>query len=224
MDTSTSHLHPNEGPQRLAVTVNSTTLYLTDPIPTGQQILEEAGFLPADEHVLIRLIRHGTRSVGLDEAVTLEGTEVEVFAAFRTDRIFLFTIDGRGYEWGTPSISEPKLREISGIDNEQALALEREGDDLDLNEDSEVVLANAGTEHFRTHKRFVTVSVNGEPKTIPRGTYTTEELICLLEVEPGYLLDLMDQQGQLVLLKPKQKIKVCEGMKFVSQVPCGGSS
>jgi len=56
------------------------------------------------------------------------------------------------------------------------------------------------------------------------GTYTTEELVRVLGVEPGYVLNIVNPHGQLEPLKPGQKIRVKKGMKFVSQVPCGGSS
>ena len=61
-------------------------------------------------------------------------------------------------------------------------------------------------------------------KTIPRGTYTTEQLIQVLGVEAGYLLNLVNRNGQLVTLRPGETTKVRKGMKFISQVPCGGSS
>ena len=83
----------------------------------------------------------------------------------------------------------------------------------------------AGTEHLRIGKRLVTVYLDNEvEKRIPSGTYTTEELISVLGVEAGYLLNVLDPQGKLVLLEPKQKTTVREGMNFFSQVPCGGSS
>jgi len=206
-------------------TVNDKRVALHDPMPDGGQILAEAGFLPADEHVLIHLIRHGTRSIGLDETVDLRKPGVEAFQAFKSDRLFRFTIDGRGYEWGAPTISEPTLREIADVDEDHVLVLEREdAEDRILGPDDRVKLSDAGTERLRTRKRLVTVCIDGTEKKIPAGVYTTEQLMGVLGVEPGYLLNLVNAEGQLELLKPNAKLRVKDGMKFFSQVPCGGSS
>lgn len=210
--------------RELTVTVNAVSHRLADPVPTGEQILEAAGFLPASDHVLIQILRHGTRSIGLEEEVDLRTSGTEVFMAFRSDRIFRFTIDERGYEWGATTISEPELRGLAGVDGDHLLVLQRDGDDIDLDSDAVVVLSDNGTEHLRSSKRFVTVSIDGTEKTIRRGAYTTEELIEILGVEAGYLLNVVNPQGQLVTLRPGERVRVREGMKFFSQVPCGGSS
>lgn len=76
----------------------------------------------------------------------------------------------------------------------------------------------------KTHdEKLVKVFLDNAEKEIPRGVYTTEELIAVLKVEPGYLLNLADTDG-LTTLKPHQHIHVKDGMRFFSQVPGGGSS
>lgn len=209
---------------KFLTTVNDVEIRLTDPVPDGRQILSEARFLPAGEHVLIQLLRHGARSVGLDEAVDLRQKGTEAFRAFKSDRVFQFTINSRGYEWGDVKITEPELRRIADVDEDDVLVLERDGEDIDLGADDIVGFSDAGTEHLRTAKRFVTVYLDGAEKRIPRGTYTMEELIRLLGVEVGYLLNVVNAQGQLVPLQPGQTIRVKDRIKFFTQVPCGGSS
>jgi hypothetical protein len=46
----------------------------------------------------------------------------------------------------------------------------------------------------------------------------------MFPIEAGYLLNLKTEDGELVTLKPGQKILVKNGMHFYSQVPGGGSS
>lgn len=210
---------------QFAATVNNKLATFDDPVPDGRQILAEAGFVPADEHVLIQLVRRGTRSIGLDEAVDLRKPGIEAFRVFKSDRLFRFTIDGRGYEWGAAAISEPTLREIADVEQDHVLVLEREdAEDRVLGPDDRVKLSDAGTERLRTRKRLVTVCIDGTEKKIPAGIYTTERLMEVLGVEPGYLLNVVNAEGQLELLKPDAKLRVMDGMKFFSQVPCGGSS
>jgi hypothetical protein len=45
----------------------------------------------------------------------------------------------------------------------------------------------------------------------------------LLQVPPGYLLNLATEAG-LEPLKPEQRVRVKDGMRFFTQVPAGGSS
>jgi hypothetical protein len=81
-----------------------------------------------------------------------------------------------------------------------------------------------GTEHLHTGKRLVTVFFENEPREIARGVYTTEQLKQLFGVQEGYVLEVINDEGQLTPLKPTAKLRVEEGMKFFEQVPCGGSS
>jgi len=210
---------------RFAAIVDDVQVIFEDPVLDGRQILAEAGFVPADEHVLIRLVRRGTRSIGLDEAVDLREPGIEAFRAFKSDRLFRFTVDGRGYEWGAPTICESTLRELANVDENHVLALEREdAEDRALGPTDRVKLGDAGTERLRTRARLVTVCIDGTEKKIPAGVYTTGQLMEVLGVEPGYLLNVINAEGQLELLKPESKLRVTDGMRFFSQVPCGGSA
>ena len=114
------------------ITVNDVEVKLADPVPVGGQILGESGFLPAEDHVLIQLLCHGTRSVGLDEPVDLREKGSEAFRAFESDRIFRFTIDGRGYEWGAAKITDAELRLVAGVCDDEVLVLVRDGKDTTL--------------------------------------------------------------------------------------------
>ena len=209
----------------VGVSINGLQVDVDDPIATGRQVLSAGGFDPASEHVLIRLLPHGSQSVGLDERIDLRHSGPFLFRAFESDRTYNFTLDERGYEWGAPAITEAELRQIGSVPDEKVIVLERKNEpDLELEADDEVRLDKAGTEHLKTKMGLVPVSIDGVEKNIPRGVYTTEELLAVLGVEPGYVLDMVNADGHLEALKPGQKIRVKKGMKFISQVPCGGSS
>ncbi|MBN9248191.1 MAG: multiubiquitin domain-containing protein [Hyphomicrobium sp.] len=208
----------------VAITINNQQLEVSDPFEIGRQILSAGGFDPAPDHILIRILRHGAVVVGLDEEVDLRKGGPFVFKAFESDRSYNFTIDDRGYVWGAPTITEEELREITGLDDDKVFVLERTNKpDLDIESDDVVHLDKGGTEHLHTRKGMVTVWIDDTEKQIPRGVYTTEQLIEVLGVQPGYVLDVI-KDGQLVSLKPGDKIRVKKDMHFVSQVPCGGSS
>ena len=205
-------------------TVNDVTVKFSDATPKGERILDKADFKPVSEYVLIQLMRRGTRSIGLDEAVDLTAPGTEAFRAFKSDRIFRFTLNDHGYEWGVAKIPEPELRVIGHVRDDEVIVLERDGADIDLKPGDVLDLGHAGTEHLHTEKKLVTVYFENEPREIARGTYTTEQLKKLFGVQEGYVLEVIDEEGNLTPLKPGKTTRVKDGMKFFQQVPCGGSS
>ena len=212
------------GDEKFLISVNDIQLQLVEPVLIGGQILDKAGFQPARDYVLIQLLLPGALSVGLDEPVDLRQEGAQTFRAFKSDRLFRFTISDKGYEWGIAKITEPELRRIAVVDGDGILVLERDGKAIDLAADDIVELGDTGTERLRV-VMLVTVYLNNEvEKKIPSGAYKTEELIRVLGVEDGYLLNVLDEQGKLDPLQPGQTIQVKSGMKFYSQVPAGGSS
>lgn len=215
--------HP--GPDgKFFTTVNGIEVRFSDATPKGERILDKAGFSPVGDHLLIQLMRHSSRSIGLDETVDLTAPGTEEFRAFKTDRILRFTLNDHGFEWGAAKITEPELRLIGHVPDDHIIVLERDGDDLELKLSDALDLASAGTEHLYTEKRLITVFFENDPREIARGVYTTEQLKQLFRVQEGYILEFIDREGNLTPLKPNAKLRVKEGMRFFEQVPCGASS
>lgn len=146
--------------------VNEREGSFADPVPLGRQILTAAQYVPADEHVLIRLLGARTQSVGLDEEVDLTAPSKERFRAFHSDRVFFFTVNGVGFEWGEALIPEVVLREIADVPADQELVLERcDEPDLVLKNGVHVSLSSKGTERLRTAPRLelhLTITYNGQ--------------------------------------------------------------
>ena len=224
MDASKDNGVTVGGDGKFVISVDDVQLQLAEPVLDGGRILDKAGFRPAEDYVLIQLLLPGTCSVGLDESIDLRDDGSEAFRAFKSDRIFRFTIDDRGYEWGVAKITEPELRRIAVVDDDRTLVLERDGKAIELAADDIVEIGETGTERLRVVE-LVTVTLNNEvEKKIPSGAYKTEKLIRVLGVEAGYVLDVLDDQGKLDPLQPGQTIQVKAGMKFFSHVPAGGSA
>ncbi len=205
------------------IKVNDVESSVAGRVLDGRKILAATGFRPVEDHVLIQLLFPGTRSVGLDEPVDLSRSPRNVFRAFKSDRIFRFTVNDRGYEWGAAEISQRELRAVAVVDPDGTLVLEREGDTVPLPADGILKLGDAGTEHLHVVE-LVTVYLNDDvEKKIRGGNYKTEDLADVLGVEPGYVLDVLED-GQLKPLEQGQTTEVRDGMKFYSHVPAGGSS
>lgn len=224
-ETEKPHSHPPGGFQILMEDDDMvlTPIIIEQPNPTGLQILEAAGCAPPEDHALIQLLRPGTRLIGLDDQVSLREQEEHVFRAFRGGEVFLLTVDGHGYEWGAPEIREVALRNVAEVPEEMVFVLNDGDREREVKDGETVRLSHTGVEHLHTRPRMVTVTLDGEEKTIPAGVYTTEELLNILGVEPGYLLNVM-RADQLITLRPNERVHVKDGMIFISQVPGGASS
>lgn len=216
---------PNSERTSANVTVNGKRIKLDDAIVDARKILHKAGFDPASDHVLIQLMRPGSISRGLDEDIDLSKPGSYKFRAFAFDRVLNFTVDERGYEWGAAKISVAELYEITGVDKDKLFILERDDEpDEILEESGELDLVARGVEHVRTGKRRVSVTYNHDPFELDRRVYTTEELIAVFAVTSGYVLDLISPTGEFRELKPGARLKVRNGMEFVSHAPSGQSS
>lgn len=204
--------------------VNGITVKFKDAVQRGEHILKKAEFEPPDDYVLIQLQNHASRSIEFDETVDLTAPGTETFRAFKSDRIFRYTLNGHGYEWGESKISVVDIREIGSVHADEVVVLEKDGEDIDFPADAVVDLGEAGTEHLHTEKKLITVYFENKPREIKRGVYTTEELKSMFDVQAGYILEYIAHNGELTPLKPGQKLRVKDQMKFFEQVPCGASS
>lgn len=214
------------GKKTYDVTVNGKRLESRDQLVRGRELLQLAEFDPASDHVLIQLTKPGSKSIGLDEEVDLSGKGREEFMAFGSDRIFTFTVDERGYEWGAGTISEPELRAIAAVAGDKVLILEREErPDKVLDAEATVNLAGKGTERLRTGKRLVTVFYGDDLSfELERRVYTGAELAGIFGVPENYKLDLVKGDSSFDEIADDEKVKIRDGMRFVSHPPCGQSS
>ena len=211
--------------ERYPFTVNGIEHVSHDAKRDGRQLLQATGFTPPSDHVLIQLTHPGSKVIGLDEEIDLSARGHEQFWVFLADREFNFTVDEVGYVWGAPTIFEEPLRAITATPPDKELVLERaDGDDEVIRPGTSVDLGARGTEHIYTEKRLVTVYYKDDPFELERGRYTGAQLSMEFSVPSGYVLDLVEPDGNFKEIKPTDSVKVREGMHFVSHPPCGQSS
>ena len=133
---------------------------LSDPVPTGRQILQAAGSRPADEYSVYAILTSGEfEDLRLDETYDLRGRGAERFVIFQTDRAFKFTIDDRQLEWGKPSISGRVLKALAGVPPETYdvyLEVRGGGQDILIRDGDLIDLGKPGIERFITLIRDTT--------------------------------------------------------------------
>ena len=202
-------------------------LDLHDPRVTGDQIAQGAGYRSSDEIIVLQQLSDGgIESIRAEEVVDLAAPGVERFFVMVADCTYRLLVDSLKLEWPRASLSAGTIRKLALKDETFEVVQELElVPDRVLGEDEFVTLQGTGTERFKTRPiaQTVTVYYGEEPFILPKGKYTTEQLIERFRVEAGYLLDLIEN-GKLVELKPGEHLEVKTGMRFTSHPPRGQSS
>ncbi|QUP53382.1 hypothetical protein GO998_06185 [Ralstonia syzygii] len=157
---------------------------VTDPVPTGRQILAAAGLDDRDDFTLCAILASGAfEDVSLDETFDLRGQGAERFVAFRTDRDFKLTLNGRQLIWGQPTIPGEALYVLSGMGEDQAVFLDvRGGTDRLVEREDRIDLTESGVEHFITAPRPVkgyVIVVNSREEPVPDKRVTFEQVVQL---------------------------------------------
>lgn len=147
----------------VTVTVNDQTYQLGDLSPIGRQILSTAGLNPQTDYALVQLRNDGSiEELGPDERVHLTSLEGGLrFFAWKTDRLFYFTLDDRKFPW-TEEISEKTLRDICRVPADKAIWIARQGTpDQQLQPGAHISLKGDGIERLYTKARLWKLDVQG---------------------------------------------------------------
>lgn len=195
---------------------------------TGRQIAHEAGFRPTDTAIVLQQLKDGgMEEVRLEELVDLKVSGAERFFVMNGDRTFRLIVDGLRLEWPREKLTGEAIRKLAcRSDQFEVVQQLSDAPDHVLEADEVVSLTGEGTETFTTlpAKNLITVYYGEHPHEMPRGLYTTEQLRQEFKVEGGYLLAIVSADGTFEELEQGQKVRLKNGMKFVSYAPCGQSS
>lgn len=169
--------------------------------PTGRQILELFDRVPADEHVLFYMPRHGKLdAIDLDETLDLREHGPERFFAFRTDRVLNFVANGQRYAWGTAAISVELIRLLSRIPDDETLFLERkEAPDQELHDGDVVQLGDSELERVTSKKKSWKLNVQGVLLTMSSPFVIVKDALAQAGFDPN--------AGWIAILKRKGEPK-----------------
>ena len=195
---------------------------------TGAQVAMSVGKHPVEDFVVLRHLKTG-------ELETLRPTETSELDKSKVNRFFVleggvthrFFVEGLAMEWPRKKLIASQIKFLAGAGDELALILERPGLDQIFDDDDEVNIGGDEVERFklRKHKKTVTVISGGAVEfERERRVYTTEELMSVFGVPPGYKLDIIGSDGVFREMAPGERLKVKDGMEFASHPPVGQSS
>lgn len=155
--------------------LNAKDVHLTDPVPTGRQIIKAAGKHPVDDYAVLAWMPDNVlRPLHLDETFDLRHHGVERILVAPSDTLYRFFIDGQDQEWPVRGITGVVLKTLAGVDPAAfEVFLVIPGDDDIRVEDHELFdLARKGVEHFQTVKRKAPAEHGITLKVVVNGTET----------------------------------------------------
>ncbi|MBZ0146626.1 MAG: multiubiquitin domain-containing protein [Pseudorhodoplanes sp.] len=126
---------------------------LTDPVPTGRQVIEAAGFKQVEEYIVLQwLPGNMLEELRLDETCNLRERGVERFIVAKSDRTFRFEIDSQRQEWPAPTVTREVLLALAGQDPALFSVWQEFKDkkDVEIVAGKPAELTPAGTERFYT--------------------------------------------------------------------------
>jgi hypothetical protein len=193
---------------------------------SGAKIVEADGKTPPDQFIVLRqLPTRELQSMRPDQIVELQADGSSRFFVIKGDRTYRFEVDKLDFEWPRESLVGGRIKQLVGRGEDFELLLERRGEAKVIADDELVHFGQEGIEQLRTRERphLITVYYGGddEPFDLPRGKYTTEKLIEIFHVPGGYVLDLVEEDGNFRELEPDKSLLIKEGMHFVSHLPVG---
>ena len=194
------------------------TLKLADPMPTGRQVIEGAGFRPAEQYLLFELCHgHQPIELELDQTTDIEGhpKETKRFLIFKSDRSWRGVIDGNRFEWGAGDIYGRVLKHLAGVNPEtHGVWLERRGEpDRLIADDEKASLSSAAVERFYTAK-LIQICIEGTLFPWEGETITTEEIAQLGGWDVSIGVIEVDADENERNLKPGETIKLEPGLSF----------
>jgi hypothetical protein len=158
-------MHGTSGFQLLVAgtDLNFRPIQLSDPTPTGRQIIEASGGHPASEFIVLQWLA----DLDLEEIDDAETTDlrkpgVERFIVAKSDRTFRFEIDERKHEWPDRHISREVLLALAGQDKNKFTVWQelRERPDTEVVDGQPADLGEKGTERFYTVMKHTTEGGN----------------------------------------------------------------
>lgn len=181
--------------------VDGAAIKTNDAVLSGRQIRESAGLSPASDYILIKVGEGSGQSIGLDETIDLRINEQPSFISFCSDRVYHFTVNERGFEWGADKITVSDLRKYADISDSETLFLERiDAPDKQLTNDGSIQLASKGVERISSRKPFWKLNVQGVLLTLTTPMVVVKDALAQAGFDPD--------KGWIAILKRKGEAKL----------------
>lgn len=201
-------------------------IVLSDPVPTGREIISAAGHRDVDKFIVLQQLPSGDlEELRLNEHTDLRKSGIEKFIVVRSDRSFRLVLDSERQEWPAELINGLTLKRLGGKKfDEVSVFLEgTEEADREVEDEEFVDLAQPGVErfYFRALEREVVISVNDKPVRISRGVHTGKEIKEAaiaqgLRINLDFVLSLHENSGGARIIGNQDKVRVKNGQRYTA--------
>lgn len=193
----------------------------------GKDVAELAGVPDPDAVQVLRHLDTGElESIRPTEELTLDHRGVTRFFVIEGGESYHFKVGDLSMEWPRATLAGAQIKVLAKAGEDQDLFHLSEAGEALLEDEDVVTFAAAGVERFalKKAKKTVTVTFNDIEFELERRRWTTEQLTAVFKPKPGYVLDLIEDDGEFRELKPGESLKIRDGMAFTAHPPCGHSS
>lgn len=123
---------------------------VSDPVPSGRQVLEAAGVRDPEAFTLVALLATGAmEDIRLGETYDLRARGTERVIAFRTDVLYRAFLRGQDLMWGRQDIRGEELYQLAALSEDEALYRDVPGGtDIFITPETSIDLATPGVERF----------------------------------------------------------------------------
>jgi hypothetical protein len=198
----------------------------TDQFKNGAALKIERG-IPLDTDLYLSIDKpYEDELISNEKDVNLARPSTEYFFVKKKLKL---KIQDTVYDWYKQWITRAEIIIVGKLDQnaEIFLANERPWVDMLVTSTSVIDLARPGVEHFYVKDAdlgcLVTISVNGKPFNIKRGSYTGSKIKEIAGIAPGYLLN-EEVGGELNPVADHAQVLIKGGEVFFSCPPDGASS
>lgn len=199
---------------------------LTDPVPTGRQIIEAYSSGDAVEFIVLQWFPNGAlEELHLDEETDLRATGIERFIVARSDRTFRFEVEGRRHEWPCAAITGATIKQLAGVDVDDfdVYLARRDEPDLELDDHDAANLSLAGVERFslRPRPREIEIFVNNRTVKIARGLHTGLEIKEAaiaqgVPIQTDFVLSIEKPNGDTKVIGNSDQVRVHRRDRFIA--------
>ena len=212
-----------KGPYRIFVgdaDLKFQDVRIDDPVPTGRQVVENAGLYPVTEFLLFAWLKNGVLDmIRLDETVDVFRRGVEKFIAIRSDRTFLFLLNDRRFTWGESTVLGRVLKSLAGVDVATHGVWLEQRDEADrlIADDESVSLAGEAMERFHTAPYYL-LCIEDKEHHWPKEMITTEEIANLGGWDPSVGVIEIDADQNERQLSPKEAVTLKPGLVYGKKI------
>lgn len=138
---------------------------------TGRGIAHAAGLKPPDAAIVLHFKEDAPPlEVAPDQVVDLDRGSRR-FVAVTGDRLFLFSVDGRSFEWPVGWVNGVLLRVLAHVHEDRIIRRDlADGREVPVGDEERIDLTDGGIESFKTRKREWRLNVHGVMIDLPTPT------------------------------------------------------